>query len=489
MQEHHDLHKQCEQFSSDQAWLNASSEELSEFCGKLKLKNVDMPTNAKLACFARALRDWTLLQHSIEAKLPALMRMIAPWPVQGDSGDGFDPEAPMARHIEGSPAEKMERMKDAILSKVLGPMIKDGERGHESFKGVIVVVLEMIKQASDDETIDFEPCEDHADSVMSTLKGAYFVLEQNFSKVTQVSASSKDYDRLVSEGASGKQLFSVVTAMKHDCDVYLPRFDTAMDQLGKVAKFGFEEHIGVVMQAWNLLLESRGKLRKGQDAELRAKTEKATMDMLSSVSDAIEADTIPTDRCSDLKELVGVTTKMDFQLPSMDSLISHVCKVSQQRNIDTHIDIMMKCLGSHDVDAERGVRTENLESPTGQVKLYNDYGVGPASGELCGRIVSFVLRMVNTLGAGEDTHLSGEVISYLSLACQIGSALSPLVKDPSEEVKVLFAALATLSGVELQLSSVIMFKKIAATSELSMATSDGQRMVKNFATAHAVLPE
>eukprot|EP00959_Pyramimonas_sp_CCMP1952_P048600 1014894-Pyramimonas_sp.AAC.1 len=73
----------------------------------------------------------------------------------------------------------------------------------------------MIKQASDDETIDFEPCEDHADSVMSTLKGAYFVLEQNFSKVTQVSASSKDYDRLVSEGASGKQLFSVVTAMKH----------------------------------------------------------------------------------------------------------------------------------------------------------------------------------------------------------------------------------------------------------------------------------
>ncbi|CAK0851620.1 unnamed protein product, partial [Prorocentrum cordatum] len=504
MKEHHDLHKQCEQFSTEQGWLNASDEELGSFAADLKKHNVDLPTSAKLSCMSRALRDWTQLQHSIEDKAAQLLSMITPWPSDGGSVDSFDPENPLARHIEGSPSEKMERLRECLISKILAPMIRDGAPSHDSLLRVVHMVLDMITAASDSKHIDFEVYEDHADQMMSMLRAVLVVMETDTVKLKEYNATSKDYDRLQESTGQGG-MSNVLTAMKQishykallgefirtrkDCETYLPRLEEYEQKLSSKTEYSFQDDMTMIMQAWNLIKQTHGKLRKGQGTKLRSQAEQATLQITGSLPDMIEQGRFPPERSAELKGLVDITSQMSFALPKRDLFSSYVVRIQQENNIGNHVGTMIKCMRAFQCDAERETRAADIKSLHAQVKAYIEFGVQSLPEDLSDSIDQFMVKVMIAMGSGEDMNMIQAVLEYIRLVCDLGLDLIALKGDLSEQMVQFKVCLTELSNIQWDLVAVVGFKKHGATAEAMWQRSKGTSELGQFVAASAAMTE
>ncbi|CAK0867853.1 unnamed protein product, partial [Prorocentrum cordatum] len=488
MNEHHDLHKQCEQFSTEQGWLNASAEELGPFAADLKKHNVDLPTSAKHSCMPRALRDWTHLQHSIKDEAAQLLNMISPRPLDGGSVGGFDPENPSLR--------------ECLISKILAPIIRDGAPPHDSLLRVVHVALDMITAASDSKHIDFEVYEDHADQMMSMLRAVLVAMETDTVKLEEHNATSKDYDRLQESTGQGG-MSNVLTATKQishyrallgefirtrkDCETYLPRQEEHGQKLSSKTGHSSQDDLTMIMQAWNLIKQTHGKLRKGQGTKLRSQAEQAALQITGSLPDMIEQGRFPPERSAELKELLDITSQMSFALPKQDLFSSYVVRIQQESSIGSHVGAMIKCMRAFQCDVERGTRSADIKSLHAQVRAYNESGAQSVPEGLSDSIDQFMANVMIAMGIGEDMNLIQAVLDYIRLARDLGLDLIALKGDLREQMAQFKVYLTELSGTQWGLVALEGFKMHGATAEAMRQSSKGKSELGQFVAASAAM--
>eukprot|EP00959_Pyramimonas_sp_CCMP1952_P293519 6138825-Pyramimonas_sp.AAC.1 len=66
----------------------------------------------------------------------------------------------------------------------------------------MTTIITAICAASDDDQLDFEPCEDGADELCSLLRGIVMVIEPDLQEQQKVGATNIDFDKLQDVSAS-----------------------------------------------------------------------------------------------------------------------------------------------------------------------------------------------------------------------------------------------------------------------------------------------
>ncbi|CAK0856365.1 unnamed protein product [Prorocentrum cordatum] len=201
MREHAPLNEAAEQIATENGWRSMARTDLGALLQKPVDAGVDFPTKSKNDCIARAFQDWSQSTASLEERVTSLLDTVQAWPSTADDG-AFEPLQPRLRHIEGSPRDRVATMTDIALKKAICPLIKDGVRNASVTMRVMTTIITAICAASDDDRLDFEPCEDGADELCPLLRGIVMVIEPDLQEQQKVGATNIDFDKLQDVSAS-----------------------------------------------------------------------------------------------------------------------------------------------------------------------------------------------------------------------------------------------------------------------------------------------
>ncbi|CAK0854482.1 unnamed protein product [Prorocentrum cordatum] len=503
MRERVELTAKAEALASENGWFSLPRSELCEILQSLKYKGVDVPTKAKNDCTARALQDWSQSTDGLEEKVAELIDIVQAWPQSSDGENTSDPLKPRLRHIEGSPKDSMTSMYDNLLRKVVIPLIKDGAKGFDAVVRVIKTVIGLVTVASDDENLNFEPCEDAADEMCSMLRGIAMIIQPDVAEQRKILATNRDFDRVQSISANMRVGdINTIATMKQNSHYkgmlagYIrcrPHYEDIMPRLLDVEKklsvFGsagnFQEKFGILKLGWQVTLDAEGKARAAQMQHVSHSLEACTLDVLKKVADEIEEQVFDEADATGLKELIDTCETVKLEFPCARQLKSCVIALGQKQIVSGHVKSFVEALTSYRRAATRENRLAAARSIMGMTTTYKDFGVREKNSELEDAIYGYVKQALAHLGKGEDTHLTEATCNFMMTQCQVCSGLIGIITDLSTEGKKNKMAVEALANLHWELASI--YNYIASVNDMpSRAANDNaSEGLKRFVAAFA----
>ncbi|CAK0824459.1 unnamed protein product [Prorocentrum cordatum] len=486
MREHASLNEAAEQIATQNGWCSMARTDLDALLQKLVDAGVDFPTKFKNDCIARALQDWSQSTASLEERVTSLLDMVQAWPSTADDG-AFEPLQPRLRHVEGSPKDRMATMADIVLKKAICPLIKDGARNASVTMRVMTTIITAICAASDDDQLDFEPCEDGADELCSLLRGIVMVTEPDLQEQQKVGAANIDFDKLQDVSASVppgetnviatlaqnghyKHLLAEFVRCRPHLDEPIPRLIDSEKRVISVDPEGpFQDNCDILLNAWKVKRSAKGKVRPSQSKKLTELLEASTLSVIGAVLSSIEAGTFPDESCGHLKDIAATCSEGKLAIPGADAIQAHLLKVAQKQTVVGHLHI---CCNAHDSlchDAPLEARKAAAVALVSHARTYADFGIAEKSEDLELKIALDVTMVMDCVGAGEDVHMIEDVCNYIMIQCQLCAQLFEFVKEPTTDLAKAKACLEALSGLQWDFASIYTYTGLGADFDERMA--------------------